>query len=148
MMHFVQGAMDRFWRPYFFVYDFTAHTASVSYRVTRVWLIAWLMMDLLAQHLSGPILIWDTVISFITFLFVWHMPPLLATALAGTHLVRALASIGILFSGGLGVTLETAEMLMLVIQLWALGASLGLMLRYIRTPKKNMPPVVGQVKKI
>jgi len=147
----LHSVVERILKPAVFLYDFTSPRTRVSYYASRVWILLWLLIDASTQFIleSGSasetqdwlsLGIWFGTVS--TFILMWKLPPILGATLAGTGLFRAAVSLGTVYCGYAYGALEFASVALLVIQGWMLVAYGVLILRYVRTPKKDMPAVV------
>lgn len=137
----VKGTIDRMTLPLLFRYSYLSENAIISYTKTRLLLMLWILLDIVLQSWLSPWTWYFALMSISAYVLAWKAPPLMGAAIAGVQLTRVLVSFLILFflysgvSKSVGPWLEGA---LLGLQVWILIATLGLILKYIQTPKKKM----------
>jgi len=150
-MNKIINIVERIIKPAVFCYDFKHTRAGLSYVASRAWVFFWLLLDVVAQLVleSGTgqsTNSWIEVGMWLgtagTFVLLWKLPPILGATLAGMGMFRAILSLFVVFGAYPASMLPYAPILLLVVQVWMLSAYCVLILRYIRTPKKDIPAVL------
>lgn len=149
MRSLTKGLIERMTLPFAFKYNYLSPNSKITYRGSRVLILTWVVADIALQSWVSPWTVFYALMAISAYILAWRVPPLMGAAVAGVQLVRVLVGFIIVLilksgvSSSLGVTLEWV---LVGIQFWVLMATLGLVLKYIRTPKKLMKEHVSGLK--
>lgn len=128
--------LRRLLTPFFLCLDFTHPAWAFSIGQARAVLMLSVGVDIAVQWSAGEPAWWTLLLSGLALLFCWWLPPRLLTAIAHLSLIQAPGSlflVRIMEAAALPVT--TIENTLMGWQLWGVIAFLGLLLRYVRTPR-------------